>query len=1032
MSDENIKKLPTFEEYKNSVINGDFLSDELKSLKPFLNKNGEIYFTNTGGVACIFKLINKNKKNVALKCYRSDEGHSSISYNDLAVIQKKIDSFNKLADKLPFFIKYTYYPDESGIRTTDNFPVALSEWVEGKNIAEFLYEEKNNRNVKNIAVKILDVFEKMRENNFIHCDLSHDNIFITPAHEIKLIDYDYSTDSGSNVLIGNGHPHFQHYARQAKTEYSQDEIKELDNFSEWVIFLTIAVRLLNHSLYKELMKSDDKILFLADDFKHWLECNLYTKIKEIPNEKLQNLLSKFTEHCQPTNFKIDLSKIPPLDIKLCRELLNGIVIPNPLTTFLTSAVTTIKTYKKSIISLLLLLVLSLTLVFLPPQGIPKKFDEFKEKLPWIWLPLRLDAPTFDPAFGTFNSQKNIVINCATEGAEIKYTLDNSEPAGSGIIYNSPITIVSSTKIKAIAVKDGKISDLAEAEYIIASDPAPDPTPPITPSGPTLSGPQKSPVADKIEEYKKAKSKSDYEAIINLGTQLMKEDPNNAIGYEEDIAWAYADKGNLPEAEKRLEVLIDKLKNNSDVKILKTLLEKIINYRSFWSQKLYWKVMDEAEKKKMYDVAIKTAEKLLSLKPQLSALDKAKTLERLGNFYISTGQTENSIKNYKDAIAVYEQLKNSEKSKELKKRILDIKSDLALKHIDAGKESDAIKILTENINEITDKKEKYDYLNWIMELKFKDKSSAQIFIILAGEFKKDNKTDDAINALIKSTVLDNTNPSVLEEIGDLYAAKNAKVEALDNYNKALQLFKRVNDYLAAERVQKKIDDINGEAKPLAVSGSEPSMPDDIAMPLQPTSIVQNDILDPRFTGIILEPIKGRNFYKCRVGVVEITGKAIRPISGSKDTAYKKASAAYNHRNFEEAIEQYCNALKYRRELYENIKNGKPLSELIASRKIDKNDINIINDIGCVYAVYGEDAWAVNFFEWTIQIDPKFKLAYINLFNLYMHLKQVDHARDVKEKFSRLGHTDVDAQITLADMEYKLAKASQKKCIRCPIF
>ena len=82
------------------------------------------------------------------------------------------------------------------------------------------------------------------------------------------------------------------------------------------------------------------------------------------------------------------------------------------------------------------------------------------------------APTFDPAEGTFTAAQSITISCATEGATIYYTSDGTEPTTGSTVYNEPISVSTTSTIKAIAVKDGWTnSAVTEATYTIKVTPA---------------------------------------------------------------------------------------------------------------------------------------------------------------------------------------------------------------------------------------------------------------------------------------------------------------------------------------------------------------------------------------------------------------------------------------------------------------------------------------------------------------------------------------------------------------------------------
>lgn len=77
------------------------------------------------------------------------------------------------------------------------------------------------------------------------------------------------------------------------------------------------------------------------------------------------------------------------------------------------------------------------------------------------------TPTFSPEAGVYTSAPNVTISTGTQGATIYYTTDGTDPTTSSSVYSSPITISSTTTIKAMAVKNGmENSAVATATYAI--------------------------------------------------------------------------------------------------------------------------------------------------------------------------------------------------------------------------------------------------------------------------------------------------------------------------------------------------------------------------------------------------------------------------------------------------------------------------------------------------------------------------------------------------------------------------------------
>lgn len=63
-------------------------------------------------------------------------------------------------------------------------------------------------------------------------------------------------------------------------------------------------------------------------------------------------------------------------------------------------------------------------------------------------------PTFSPAPGSFTTPQSVTISDAMIGATIYYTVDGSLPTTNSAVYSSPITLATTTTIKAFAAKAG--------------------------------------------------------------------------------------------------------------------------------------------------------------------------------------------------------------------------------------------------------------------------------------------------------------------------------------------------------------------------------------------------------------------------------------------------------------------------------------------------------------------------------------------------------------------------------------------------
>ncbi|OQA77064.1 MAG: hypothetical protein BWY32_02677 [bacterium ADurb.Bin243] len=102
--------------------------------------------------------------------------------------------------------------------------------------------------------------------------------------------------------------------------------------------------------------------------------------------------------------------------------------------------------------------------------------------------IRAAAPSFSPAAGSFSSAQNVTITSATPGVTIKYTTDSSTPSSTnGLTYSSPISLGTTTTVKAIAIKSGMTdSNVSTALYSITIYSGGGGTPPADTTPPTFA------------------------------------------------------------------------------------------------------------------------------------------------------------------------------------------------------------------------------------------------------------------------------------------------------------------------------------------------------------------------------------------------------------------------------------------------------------------------------------------------------------------------------------------------------------------
>ncbi|MFO8144282.1 MAG: chitobiase/beta-hexosaminidase C-terminal domain-containing protein [Candidatus Syntrophosphaera sp.] len=103
----------------------------------------------------------------------------------------------------------------------------------------------------------------------------------------------------------------------------------------------------------------------------------------------------------------------------------------------------------------------------------------------------VEAPTFEPPAGSYDSEVEVFLHCATNGAEIRFTTDGSLPTEASSLYSDPISITSTTTIKARAyldLEDWLPSPVSSATYDMDGQPTVA-TPTFYPPGGTYDLPQ---------------------------------------------------------------------------------------------------------------------------------------------------------------------------------------------------------------------------------------------------------------------------------------------------------------------------------------------------------------------------------------------------------------------------------------------------------------------------------------------------------------------------------------------------------------
>jgi hypothetical protein len=190
------------------------------------------------------------------------------------------------------------------------YPLIVMDWVQGDTLFQWLQAralEGNREAIAQLSDRWLEAVQELADGQLAHGDLQHANIMVTPAGEIKLVDYD-----GMCVpaLVGRrnlevGIEPYQHPARNATTLLSLD----LDNFSALMIYTALRALALQPSLWLKHVEQPgyDRLLFRKEDLLSPAQSALGFDLAALADADFQALMARLLALAQGR-----MEEVPPL------------------------------------------------------------------------------------------------------------------------------------------------------------------------------------------------------------------------------------------------------------------------------------------------------------------------------------------------------------------------------------------------------------------------------------------------------------------------------------------------------------------------------------------------------------------------------------------------------------------------------------------------------------------------------------------------------------------------------------------------
>lgn len=215
------------------------------------------------------------------------------------------------ARRVPCLMDFEYR-DES-VRAAGHqawFPLILMDWVQGETLYKWVgarCREGSREALAGAAARWIEVVADLEDAGIAHGDLQHANVMVTPAGDLKLVDYDGmcvpALVGRRNLEVGN-RP-YQHPDRNEQTLLSL----HLDRFSAMVIYVALKALAADPGLWMTYVETPqhDKLLFRDDDLVSPEASRLVGDLMRSSDADVRDLAEQLVQFARMT-----MDRLPPL------------------------------------------------------------------------------------------------------------------------------------------------------------------------------------------------------------------------------------------------------------------------------------------------------------------------------------------------------------------------------------------------------------------------------------------------------------------------------------------------------------------------------------------------------------------------------------------------------------------------------------------------------------------------------------------------------------------------------------------------
>jgi hypothetical protein len=297
-----IRRYPTGGQYRDALYNTDlcFKDSGLKGSTVNTDSLGMPKLIS-GNFASVFTVRGSNYQCWAVKCFTRFVDYQEMRYQCISEALRPVMK--------PWRVEFDYLSE--GVMCEGLwYPALKMEWLEAVELIPFV--EKHLRDpakLSDLAIKFSRMVGDLAALGIAHGDLQHGNLLVTSSGELKLIDYDgmYVPSLAKMGACEFGHPNYQSPARTSSTWGPY-----LDNFSSWVIYVSLVALTIEPSLWTLLRnQGDEALLFKKDDFGDRRASRVFQVLNRSHVPELKALGAGIKALWTP-----DVRAIPPLDPSL--------------------------------------------------------------------------------------------------------------------------------------------------------------------------------------------------------------------------------------------------------------------------------------------------------------------------------------------------------------------------------------------------------------------------------------------------------------------------------------------------------------------------------------------------------------------------------------------------------------------------------------------------------------------------------------------------------------------------------------------